>query len=174
MPIRPTGARPMTARCPWCSAVLKKRATECSSCGANLVSDGEPNVPGVTAIDAASIVRSKTRPSSRNRLLSWISGEYPEVPSKAEAQAVAPPDLDVRREMLRLELEAEVANLQAEAGALMAEAKAEGRAMPNEALVAGGPSAGLAEGAEGETAEAAEGTAPVEPAAPAAEGERPA
>jgi hypothetical protein len=73
-------------------------------------------VPGVTAIDAASLVRSKTAPQPRNRLLSWISGEYQaDLPSKAEAQAIAPPDDEVRREILRLELEAHVANLQAEA-----------------------------------------------------------
>ncbi len=118
----------MTAVCPWCSAELTEGATECPSCGANLVPDGEPNVPGVTAVDAASIIRSKSAPQPRNRLLSWISGEYaPDIPSKAEAQAIAPPDLDVRREILRLELEAEVANLQAEADALRAEAAAEGR-----------------------------------------------
>ena len=122
------GDHPLPAVCPWCSAALTPDATACPSCGANLVSDGEPDVPGVTAIDAASIVRSKSAPQSRNRLLSWISGEYQsDVPSKAEAQAIAPPDLDVRREILRLELEAEVANLQAEADALRAEAAAEGR-----------------------------------------------
>jgi hypothetical protein len=82
----------------------------------------------VTAVDAASIIRSKSSSQPRSRLLSWISGEYQtEVPSKAEQQAIAPPDLDVRREILRLELEAEVANLQAEADALRAEAAAEGR-----------------------------------------------
>lgn len=118
----------MTAVCPWCSAALTPDATVCPSCVANLVSEGEPNVPGVTAIDAASIVRSKAAPKPRSRLLSWISGEYPsDVPSKAEAQAIAPPDLDVRREILRLELEAEVANLQAEVDAIRAEAAAEGQ-----------------------------------------------
>jgi hypothetical protein len=84
----------------------------------------------VTAIDAAAIVRAK-QPStrSRNRLLSWISGEYPEDHnSPADAAALAPPDLEVRREILRLELEAEVAQLQAEADALRAEATVEGRA----------------------------------------------
>jgi hypothetical protein len=82
----------------------------------------------VTAIDAASLVRSKSAAPQRSRLLSWISGEYEsDTPSEAEAQAIAPPDLEVRREILRLELEAEVANLQAEADAIRAEAAAEGR-----------------------------------------------
>ena len=125
-----SGVRPVSAICPWCSARLKKGATVCPSCGANLVSDGEPNVPGVTAVDAASIIRSKAAPQPRSRLLSWISGEYTnEAPSKAEQQAIAPPDLEVRREILRLELEAEVANLQAEADALRSEAAAEGLAV---------------------------------------------
>ncbi|MGZ8438172.1 MAG: hypothetical protein ACXWXR_06485 [Candidatus Limnocylindrales bacterium] len=123
-----TGERPVSAVCPWCSATLTPDATICPSCGANLVADGDPNVPGVTAIDAASLVRSKTTQQPRNRLLSWISGEYqPDLPSKAEAQAIAPPDDEVRREILRLELEAHVANLQAEADAIRAEAAAEGR-----------------------------------------------
>ena len=118
----------MTVVCSWCSTEVQEGATECPSCGANLVADGEPNVPGVTAVDAASIIRSKSAPQPRNRLLSWISGEYvTDVPSKDEAQAIAPPDLEVRREILRLELEAEVANLQAEADAIRAEAAAEGR-----------------------------------------------
>jgi hypothetical protein len=118
--------------CPWCSANYTGDPDTCPSCGAALAVDPstDPALPGLTAIDAAAIVRAKTpvaRP--RNRLLSWISGEYPdEAPSATEAGALAPPDPNVRREMLRLELEAEVANLQAEAGALMAEATFEGGA----------------------------------------------
>jgi hypothetical protein len=123
-----TGDHPVSSVCPWCSAALVPDAIVCPSCGANLVADGDPNVPGVTAIDAASLVRSKSPPQPRSRLLSWISGEYQaDLPSKAEAQAIAPPDDDVRREILRLELEAQVANLQAEADAIRAEAAAEGR-----------------------------------------------
>jgi hypothetical protein len=118
----------MTAVCPWCSQELSEGATVCPSCGANLVPEADTDVPGVTAVDAASIIRSKAAPQSRNRLLSWISGEYtPDVPSKAEAEALALPDKAVRDEILRLELEAAVANLQAEADALRAEAVAEGR-----------------------------------------------
>jgi hypothetical protein len=101
-------------------------------------------VPGLTAIDAEAIVRAARQPvvQRRSRLLSWISGEYdtgddtPPPPG-----SVAPPDLDVRREMLRLELEAEVANLQAEAGLVMAEAELEARekGLPAEAAPVGEP-----------------------------------
>ena len=118
--------------CPWCSATYTGEPETCPSCGAALAVDPTTDaaLPGLTAIDAAAIVRAKTpvaRP--RSRLLSWISGEYPdEAPAAADAGALAPPDAEVRREMLRLALEAEVANLQAEADALIAEATLEGRA----------------------------------------------
>ncbi len=154
----------MTAVCSWCSTEVAEGATECPSCGANLVPDGEPNVPGVTAVDAASIIRSKSAPQPRNRLLSWISGEYAtDIPSKSEAQAIAMPDQDVRREILRLELEAEVANLQAEADALRAEAAAEGRTI--EALEAhAAPEPAMAE-PEAPTTSAAEADPPEDQAA---------
>ncbi len=119
--------------CPWCSATYTGERETCPSCGAALSADptADPSLPGLTAIDTAAILSAKTpSPRPRNRLMSWISGEYPDegggVP--AEAGALAPPDIAVRREILRLELEAEVANLQAEADALLAEAKVEGRA----------------------------------------------
>jgi hypothetical protein len=118
--------------CPWCSATYTGEPETCPSCGAVLAADpaADPSLPGLTAIDTAAIVRAKTptaRP--RNRILSWISGEYPdEAGAVADAGALAPPDPVVRREILRLELEAEVANLQAEADALLAEATVEGRA----------------------------------------------
>ena len=129
--------------CPWCSATYTGEPETCPSCGAALATDPatDPSLPGLTAIDTAAIVRAKTptaRP--RNRILSWISGEYPEeAGSPADAAALAPPELAVRREILRLELEAEVANLQAEADALIAEATVEGRgpgATPAEAAAA--------------------------------------
>src|SRR5512143_714983 len=161
-----TGERPVSGVCPWCSAALTPDATVCPSCGANLVAEGDPSVPGVTAIDAAALVRSKATPQSRNRLLSWISGEYQtDVPSKAEAQAIAPPDDDVRREILRLELEAHVASLQAEADAIRSEAAAEGRTIDLPGLSAAGDG-------EPEATAPADGEAPTAPAA--AEDEPPA
>lgn len=128
--------------CPWCSAPYAGDPEDCPSCGATLSPDPaiDPSLPGLTAIDTAAIVRSKTPVNKpRNRLLSWISGEYPEESISAkDAAAIAPPDQAVRREILRLELEAEVANLQAEADAILAEAAVEGR-VP--ASAAGAPTA---------------------------------
>ena len=118
--------------CPWCSARYTGEPETCPSCGAVLAVDPatDPSLPGLTAIDTAAILSAKTpTPRSRNRILSWISGEYPdEATDPADAGALAPPDIAVRREILRLELEAEVANLQAEADALIAEATVEGHA----------------------------------------------
>ena len=147
----PIEERPLTPSCPWCSAPIVEGVTECPSCGANLTPDGEPNVPGVTAVDPASIMRSKAAAQPRSRLLSWLTGEEErQATSKAEAQAVAPPDIEVRREILRLELEAEVANLQAEVAALQAEAAAEGMTVEADADAADSP----ADGDATETAEA--------------------
>jgi hypothetical protein len=107
------------ARCPWCSAELTSRtAANCSSCGAVLTGEPDTALPGVTAVDAEAIVRAArvATPARRSRLLSWISGDdAPEDETPAEPGSLAPPPPDVRREMLRLALEAEVANLQAEA-----------------------------------------------------------
>jgi hypothetical protein len=115
------------AHCPWCSAELPSDATEhCPSCGATLHGESEASaLPGVTAIDAEAIVRNARMPTAprRSRLLSWFGGEDT-VPDDAPAPpgSLAPPPPDVRREILRLELEAEVANLQAEADSIVAEA----------------------------------------------------
>ena len=128
----PTAAGSTDTVCPWCSALYAGDPENCPSCGAALAVDPttEAALPGLTAIDTAAIVRAKAPVArQRSRFLSWISGDYPDEPANsAEAGALAPPDAEVRREMLRLELEAEVANLQAEADALIAEATVEGRA----------------------------------------------
>jgi hypothetical protein len=121
--------------CPWCSAVVTPETALCPSCAAILISDEERELPGVTAVDLG-VLRGEKKAPGRSRLLSWISGEYPddEKPSDATSAALAPPDLAVQREILRLELEAEVANLQAEADALRSEALAEGRELPAAAV----------------------------------------
>jgi hypothetical protein len=116
--------------CPWCSAAITSETAVCPSCGAILNADEPVEVPGVTAVDASATRGPATKPAppARSRIMSWISGDYPDDGSlAADSQALAPPDPEVQREMLRLELEAEVANLQAENDALLSEAAMEGR-----------------------------------------------
>jgi hypothetical protein len=169
--------------CPWCSARLTPDAITCPSCGANLTSDEVHELPGVTAVDHEAI-RSLKRDVGRNRILSWISGEYePEGTSQVEAGALQRPDVDVQREILRLELEAEVANLQAEADARYAEAVVEGRLsdLPEglEAIATGSTLSQVLAALEGSAATptapspgagaSTEGDAPAETGAPAPE-----
>ena len=117
-------------RCNWCSAVLPSdHETVCPSCGATLLGEGDAAVPGLTAIDAEAILRNaraaKAKP--RSRLLGWISGDYDADAGAAQAApgSLAPPPAEVRREMLRLELEAQVANAQAEVESMAADAAVE-------------------------------------------------
>jgi hypothetical protein len=130
-----TDAAFATFHCPWCSASLPSADLEtCPSCKATLTStsSGEAALPGVTAIDHEALLRTGREPRQpRSRILSWISGEYVddgEAPSQPDA--IAPPDLAVRREILRLEIEAEIADKQAEADSIMADAAVEGRPLP--------------------------------------------
>ena len=130
-----TGAASAAFHCPWCSAELPSTDLEiCPSCKATLSSTGpgEAALPGVTAIDHEALLRTSREPRpQRNRILSWLSGEYvEETASPAEPQAIAPPDLEVRREILRLELEAEIADKQAEADSILADAAVEGLPLP--------------------------------------------
>ena len=128
--------RPAASVCPWCSTPLGPDAVSCPTCGAALTGDEEPQVPGVPAVDQK-LAATRQRPTkSPSRLMAWIAGDSADdIPSEAESQAIAPPDLEVRREILRLELEAEVARLQAETDAILSEAVAEGRVveMPGDA-----------------------------------------
>jgi hypothetical protein len=120
-----SGAGSEARRCPWCSAVLPADAGDtCPACHATLASTGEPNVPGVTALDVEKIALRRSGPPKKSRLMSWISGEVDYEGARgplATPASLAPPALEVRQEMIRLELEAHMANLTAEAEALAAE-----------------------------------------------------
>lgn len=116
----PTPERSTRDICPWCSAALPPGATDCPSCGAQLIAEHDSDLPGLTTIDArAKPLEVKVR--SKNRLLSWISGDYADMPSKADALAVAPPDLAVQQEILRLQIAADLADLQAEVASMAAD-----------------------------------------------------
>ena len=110
--------------CPWCSDLLPEPGAEkCPSCGAALttVPDSPAEIKGVTTLDTEAILRARSelsRPRG-NRLLSFITGEIPvDTSTPAAAEVFAPPPEDVRREMLRLQMDAQRADLAAETVAL--------------------------------------------------------
>jgi len=118
-------AEPMSgpeSHCPWCSAPLPDASVErCPSCGAALAATGpEGEIKGVTTLDTEAILRARSdvaRP--RSRILSFITGEVTtDTGGSASPESLAPPPDEVRREMLRLQLEAERADLAAETVAL--------------------------------------------------------
>jgi hypothetical protein len=86
--------------------------------------DAPGEIKGVTTLDTEAILRARSelsRPRS-NRFLSFITGEMPvETDVPADPASFARPDGAVRREMLRLQIEAETADLQAESIALKAD-----------------------------------------------------
>ncbi len=124
-------AEPMNGpitHCPWCSAQLPDPAIgRCPSCDAALTAaaDAPTDIKGVTTLDTEAILRARSeisRPQRGNRLLSFITGEMPvDTSTPANPEVFAPPPNDVRREMLRLQLEAERAELVAETVALKAD-----------------------------------------------------
>jgi hypothetical protein len=127
------GTSPPVPRCPWCSAELPRtraRSKTCPSCHANLAGDRDAQLPGLTAIDLEKLAFRRSTSPKRSRLMSWISGDldYEDATEPvAPPGSLAPPPLEVRREMLRLEMDALIADLKGEADALAAdEAVAQG------------------------------------------------
>jgi len=115
-------------RCPWCSAVLPDVAAEkCPSCSAQLThtTGSEPSLPGVTALDPEAILRARSDASRRGGILSFLTNSDLPQPSSTESESLAPPDEAVRREMLRLQIEAEQADLVAESVAIRSDVLAE-------------------------------------------------
>jgi hypothetical protein len=98
-----------TTTCPWCSATVPAAAVTCPSCGASLRDAADGEVAGVTQIDPQAIAR--VRRIKPRRLTSWLTGD-----GSIEDESggtVEPPSEEVRREMLRLELAAIDAELEA-------------------------------------------------------------
>ena len=136
-------------RCPWCSTPVESlEDATCGACGATLHGDPDIEIPGVTAIDgehAAQAAQAAAPRKVRRSFGSLFVGRDDQIPapSQAELPALAPPDGDVRREMLRLQLDAELADLAARAAAIAAE-----RGVPLPGLPGAG--SGFAPDAEGD------------------------
>ena len=133
-------------RCPWCSTPVESlEDATCGACGATLHGDPEIEIPGVTAIDAEHAAQAAQAAAPRKVRRSFSSlfvgrDDQNPPPTQAELPALAPPDTEVRREMLRLQLDAELADLAARAAAIAAE---RGVPLPGLPGVAGpGPGSG--------------------------------
>ena len=112
---------PVAPRCPWCSAELPAGEVKtCPSCKANLAAETEAQLPGLTALDLERLAFRRATAPKKSRLMSWISGDsdYENATDPvAQPGSLDPPPFEVRREMLRIEMAALIADLTAEAGA---------------------------------------------------------
>ena len=105
-----TGTAPATETCPWCSAVVSATAKACPSCGASLREAADGEILGVTQIDPGAVSRaSRIKPG---RLATWLGAESTDETSTLGGN-VEPPSREVREEMLRLELAAIDAEIEA-------------------------------------------------------------
>jgi len=160
-------------RCPWCSAELPgPNLASCPSCGATLTSPTgtEPDIKGVTSLDPLAIIAARAevgRP--RSRILSFITGDTTSDDTGApeNPESLAPPTGDVRREMLRLELEAERADRDAETVALKSDVIVE-QGIPLATLAAEDEAGTALEGLLPEDAAEATAASAAPPPAPAA------
>jgi hypothetical protein len=145
------------ARCPWCSAVLDRPGpAACPSCGAHLVEPSGVSVPGVTSIDTEALARSHAALRAPGGIVSMLAGgDEGEPPTDEELPALAPPDDEVRREILRMQLEAELASLTAQAHAIAAE-----RGIPIEQAQTAAADAAAADAAAADDAAGAVGETP--------------
>jgi hypothetical protein len=116
---------PNAPRCPWCSAELPASDVKtCPTCQANLTAESEAQLPGLTALDLERLAFRRATAPKKSRLMSWISGDsdYENATDPvAQPGSLDLPPFEVRREMLRLEMAARIADLTAEAGALAAD-----------------------------------------------------
>ena len=101
-----------SSTCPWCSATVTAQAATCPSCGASLREAAEGDILGVTQIDPSAV--SRIRRVKPRRITSWLTGDSP-VEDEESGGKIEPPSAEVRREMLKLELAAIDAELEAKA-----------------------------------------------------------
>jgi hypothetical protein len=105
-----TGTSPATETCPWCSATVSATAATCPSCGASLREAAEGEILGVTQIDPGAVSRaSRIKPG---RLATWLGADSTDDTANLGGN-VEPPSKEVREEMLRLELAAIDAEIEA-------------------------------------------------------------
>jgi hypothetical protein len=95
--------------CPWCSASIPAGAATCPACGAAVESETTSDVPGLTVVDPTAKLHDDEGmiPDSMDPM-AWLRAGHGR--QAVHEDAVEPPSDAVRREMRRMELEAEIEN----------------------------------------------------------------
>lgn len=106
-------------RCPWCSSPLDDTSVPtCPSCGAALQAQVEGDLPGVTEVDAMALAAQRRARGGGVRALIGLTDE--DTAGSPAGSLPEPPSEDVRREMLRLRIDALEAEIEAQTAALAA------------------------------------------------------
>lgn len=116
--------------CSWCSATVPAEAATCPSCGAALRDALDGEVAGVTQVDLAATSRLARMTSKPGRLATWLGAEKT-TENPDLAGRIEPPSEEVRKEMLRLELAAIDAEIEAERVAAEENRKLQGGDAPD-------------------------------------------
>jgi len=107
-----------TTTCPWCSATIPVDVATCPSCGAAVKETADAEVAGVTQVDpTAASMLSRIKP---NRLTRWLGADTTVAPTELGGRIEAPSE-EVRREMLKMELAAIDAEIEAKNNQIAAE-----------------------------------------------------
>ena len=104
-----------TTTCPWCSTTVPVEAVTCPNCGATLRDAVDGDILGVTQVDIAATTRI-ARMAKPGRLATWLGAESTADNAELEGH-IEEPSEEVRKEMLRLELAALDAELEAQRAA---------------------------------------------------------
>ncbi|NJD29263.1 MAG: hypothetical protein FIA92_13325 [Chloroflexi bacterium] len=106
-------------RCPWCSHPLDDSSVAtCPHCSAALHAQVEGDLPGVTQVDAMALATQRRVRGGGVRALIGLTDEDTE--GSPALSVPEPPSEDVRREMLRLRIDALEAEIEAQNAALAA------------------------------------------------------
>jgi len=106
-------------RCPWCSAPLEDPSVAtCPGCGAALHEQVEGDLPGVTQVDALALATQRRERGKGVRALIGLTDE--DTDGSPTRTVPEPPSEAVRREMLRLRIDALEAEIGARSAALTA------------------------------------------------------
>ncbi len=95
--------------CPWCSTEIPAGAGACPNCGALVEGAAAPEIPILTVVDPAATPRpDEGRIPDDLEPKAWLQADDDGTP--ASGTAFEPPSDEVRLEMRKMELEAEIIN----------------------------------------------------------------